>query len=318
MKHLDFPPALRDDLRQVEQTLLDRLHSQSAVISVAGRHLLSSGGKRLRAAITLLSAQLGDYTLEKALHAATAVELIHAASLTHDDLIDGAERRRGVVTVHAHWDHGVALMVGDYLFALAAGEMSLAPDPRIITYFSQAVMHICEGELSPVMVATPLETALEQYNAKIGAKTAVLFSAACKAGMTAGGGTQEQIDALGQFGYDLGMAFQIVDDILDFVGDEQTLGKPAGSDLRQGTITLPLIYAVEAGGGERLAAVVDSQDEAEINQAIAQIRASGIKPAQAEARRVIDRALSHLDMFPDSPARQQLGDIAAFVIERNL
>lgn len=317
MKQPTLPPALLADLQQVDRVVLERTSSRSLVISAAGQYILSSGGKRLRATLALLSAQLGSYRLAHVLHAATAVELIHAASLVHDDLVDEAARRRGAVTVHTRWDHGVALMVGDYLFALAAGEMALAPDPRIITYFSQAVMTICEGELAPVMSAIPLETALEQYYYKIGCKTAALFAAACKAGMTSGKGTQEQIDALGDFGYDLGLAFQIVDDILDFTGDERLLGKPAGSDLRHGTITLPLIYAVAAGGGEALAATVDSKDEAQIAWAIGEVQRLGIAPAQAAARRRIDQALSRLDGFPDSPALQTLSEIATFVLERD-
>lgn len=316
MKQLLLPASLLADLQQVDRVVLKRVQSNAPVITVAGQHLLNSGGKRLRAALTLLAAGLGAYSLERVLHAATAVEVIHAASLVHDDLVDEAERRRGTVTVHAHWDHGVALMVGDYLFAVAAGEMALAPDSRIITFLSEAVMTICEGELAPVINVFPLEIALEQYFYKIGCKTAALFSAACMCGMTSGGGTQEQIDALGRFGYDLGLAFQVVDDMLDFTGNAATLGKPAGSDLRQGTITLPLIYAVDAGGGSELAAVIDTQDEARIAWAIAEVRRLGIDPAQAEARRLVDRALSHLDAFPDSPARQTLGDIAAFVLER--
>lgn len=316
MKPLLFPPALLNDLLQVDRVVLERLQSHSVVISIAGQHLLNAGGKRLRAALALLAAQLGSYKLEQVLHAATAVEVIHAAALVHDDLVDEAERRRGGVTVRNRWDHGVALMVGDYLFAVAAGEMALAPDPRIITYFSQAVMMICEGELAPVMSATPLETAREQYYYKIGCKTAALFAAACKAGMASGVGTLEQIDALGRFGYDLGLAFQIVDDILDFTGDTALPGKPAGSDLRQGTITLPLIYAVHNDGGERLAAVVNAQDETEIAWAVAEVQRLGVDQALADARRMVDRALSHLDLFPDSPARQTLGELAEVVLER--
>src|SRR5205085_3347491 len=135
----------------------------------------------------------------------------------------------------------------------------LTPDPRIIAYFSRGVMTICEGELTPVVDVAPLEMATRQYFYKIGCKTAALFEAACKAGMVCGGGTQEQVDALGRFGYDLGMAFQIVDDVLDITGTPETLGKPAGNDLREGTITLPLIYAVDAGADPALAAIVDAQ-----------------------------------------------------------
>ena len=235
MSQLPVPSALHADLEKVDQIIVERVQPRLAVIRIAGQHILTSGGKRIRAALTLLSAQLGTYDLGRVLHSAAAVELIHSASLVHDDLVDQAERRRGTVTVHTRWDGDVALMVGDYLFALAAAEMALAPDPRIIGFFSRGVMTICEGELSPVLDVAPLDTALEQYLYKIGCKTAALFEAGCKAGMVCGGGTPEQVEALGRFGYDLGLAFQIVDDVLDYVGDADTLGKPAGNDLREGT-----------------------------------------------------------------------------------
>src|SRR5512141_655201 len=209
MSQLPVPSSLIADLEQVDQIILERVQPRLAVIKIAGDHILTSGGKRIRAALTLLSAQLGQYELARVLHSAAAVELIHAASLVHDDLVDQAERRRGAVTVHTRWDGDVALMVGDYFFALAAAEMALAPDPRIIAYFSHGVMTICEGELSPVMDAAPLETAIEQYLYKIGCKTAALFEAACKAGMVCGGGAQDAVDTVGRFGYQLGLAFQI-------------------------------------------------------------------------------------------------------------
>jgi heptaprenyl diphosphate synthase/octaprenyl-diphosphate synthase len=318
MSQIPFPPALVADLEQVDQIIVERAQSRSAVIRIAGQHILTSGGKRIRAALALLAAQLGRYNLDTVVHTAAAVELIHAASLVHDDLVDEAEQRRGVTTVHTRWDGNVALMVGDYLFALAAAEMSLAPDPRIIAYFSRGVMTICEGELSPVLNVMPLAMATEQYLYKIGCKTAALFEAACKAGMVCGDGAQEQVDALGRFGYDLGLAYQIVDDVLDFTGDVATLGKPAGNDLRESTITLPLIYAVE-GGGAALAAIVDEQppDEAHIAWAIAEVqRLGGTERALAEARRYAERAMTHLDGFPDSAAKNALGEIARFVVTR--
>jgi heptaprenyl diphosphate synthase/octaprenyl-diphosphate synthase len=319
MTQLPIAPALAADLEQVDQIIVERAQSRSAVIRIAGRHILTSGGKRIRAALALLAAQLGRYQLDTVIHSAAAVELIHAASLVHDDLVDEAEQRRGVRTVHTRWDGNVALMVGDYLFALAAAEMALAPDPRIIGYFSRGVMTICEGELAPVMNTSPLDTALDQYRYKIGCKTAALFEAACKAGMVCGGGNQQQIDALGRFGYDLGIAFQIVDDVLDYTGSATTLGKPAGNDLREGTITMPLIYAVEAGGGAVLAAVVDEQPPAEerVGWAIDEVRRlGGAERALADARRFADQAMAHLDGFPDSAAKHALGEIARFVVTR--
>jgi heptaprenyl diphosphate synthase/octaprenyl-diphosphate synthase len=319
MSQIPVPPALLADLERVDQIILERVQPRLAVIKAAGEHILTSGGKRIRAALTLLAAQVGRYDLDQALHSAAAVELIHAASLVHDDLVDQAERRRGVPTVHTRWNGDVALMVGDYLFALAAAEMALAPDPRIIGFFSRGVMTICEGELSPVTHVTPLDVAIEQYLYQIGCKTAALFEAGCKAGMVSGGGTPEQIEALGRYGYDLGLAFQIVDDVLDYVGDMATLGKPAGNDLRAGTITLPLIYAVEAGAGAELAGIVDLQtpDDERIHWALAEVRRLGAtERALAEARRYAESAISHLDGFPDSPAKQALGEIANFVVMR--
>jgi geranylgeranyl pyrophosphate synthase len=317
MSQLLLPPDLLDDLKHVDRVIRERISSRSIVVNIAGQYLLDSGGKRLRAALALLSAHLGSYNLDDVLHAATTVELIHAASLVHDDLVDEAERRRGLVTVHTRWDHGVALMVGDYFFALAAGEMALSPDSRVITYFSQSVMTICEGELSPVMAAEPQAEALQQYYYKIGCKTAALFEAACKSGMASGKGTDEQIEHLGRFGYDLGLAFQVVDDILDFTGNEELLGKPIGGDLRKGVITMPLIYAVAAGGGKRLAAAVDSQDEAEIAWAIGEVQRLGIEPARAEAQRLVQRALANLSIFPESPTLNILRDICDFVLDRD-
>lgn len=308
------------DLLAVEKLLLDRADSRSELIAAASAHTVRSGGKRLRAALALLAARLGSYQLPSVIHAAASVELIQAASLVHDDLVDQTTRRRGWVTVHARWDNDVALMVGDYFFALAAGEMARSPDPRIITYYSQAVQTIVEGELSPVTAAEPTETALRQYAFKTGAKTASLFEAACKAGMAAGGGSEDQIAALGRYGFDLGMAFQIVDDVLDFVGDEQTLGKPAGNDLRQGTITLPLIYALARTGSPRLRAILerDTPSDSEVSLAISEVLAAGgVDAAMVEARRLIGQAIGQLADFPATITQRALVEIAHFVTSRS-
>lgn len=308
------------DLQAVERLLLERVASRSELITAAGTHTVRSGGKRLRAALALLAARLGNYALPRVIHAAAAVELIQAASLVHDDLVDQAARRRGRITVHARWDNDVALMVGDYFFALAAAEMARSPDPRIIGYYAQAVQTIVEGELSPVTAVEPTEVALSQYFFKTGAKTASLFEAACKAGMAAGNGSEAQIAALGRYGFELGMAFQIVDDVLDFIGDEELLGKPAGNDLRQGTITLPLIYAVGNSGSSRLRAIAEqgARDDAEVSAAIAEVTAvGGVEAAMTEARRAISAAIGHLAEFPPSPAQRALIEVAQFTLNRD-
>lgn len=310
---------ITDDLDAVEQTMRERMVSRSAVITAAGIHTVQAGGKRLRAALVLLAGQLGAYDLDRVMPAATTAEFIHTASLVHDDLVDQATQRRNRVTVHSRWDSDVALMVGDYLFARAAAEMARADDPRVITFFTDAVQTIVEGELNPVTNLTPLETALEQYLFKIGCKTASLFAAACQAGMALAGGSEADITALYHYGYDIGLAFQIIDDVLDFTGDEETLGKPAGNDLRQGTITLPLIYAVDNGGSALLHEIVDlpQPSPAAVTQAVAEvIRCGGVDRAYADAELYVDRAIDRLERFAPSPARHALTELAVFALER--
>ena len=311
--------GITEDLVAVERRLLERTASRSSLLTESGAYTIAAGGKRLRAALVLLAARLGAYDLDRAIHPAAAVELLHGASLVHDDLVDHADRRRGRVTVHTRWDNGVALMLGDYFFALSADELSAEPDPRIIRFYADAAHTVVEGELSPVTRLEPLSVALDQYIYKIGCKTAALFVAACKAGMAISGGTPEQIEVMGRFGYDLGLAFQIVDDVLDFVGDEATLGKPAGNDLREGTWTLPLLYAVDSSNDPMLRDVVETHQvkpEQVPDLVDLVIQHGGVARAMHEARYIADRALRHLDSFPPSPPRRALADVCEFVLAR--
>jgi heptaprenyl diphosphate synthase len=313
--------ALSGDLAAVERLLIRRAESRAPILSAAGAHTIAAGGKRLRAALVLLAARLGRYNLDRACHPAAAVELLHAASLVHDDLVDHSSRRRGHVTVHARWDNTVALMLGDYFFALAADELAFEPDPRIIRFYASAAQIIVEGELSPVTQLEPLDLALTQYRNKIGCKTAALFEAACKAGIAIAGGTPDQVEALGHFGYDLGLAFQIVDDVLDFTGEEATLGKPAGNDLREGTWTLPLIYAVDQSGNPLLRNVVRSVPPApaKVPELVAAVIASGgVERATEEARATLTHAIGHLSEFPVSDTIRTLAEICEFVLNRQL
>ncbi len=311
---------LLPDLQAIDEAILRKLQSRAALLKIAGRYLLSGGGKRVRAALTLLAARQGNtYSFEDVIHAATAVELIHAASLVHDDLIDDADQRRGRTTIHTKWNGNVALMVGDYLFALAAGEMALAPDPRVIRIFADGVQRICEAELSPVTDVQPTDQALEQYYTKIGGKTAALFEAAARAGIICGGGNEDDIAALGTFGYEVGLAFQIVDDILDFTSDAAILGKPAGHDLREGTITLPLILAVQAGGSAVLHEVAhtDGPSDALVAAAVSEVRrVHGTELALDEAQRLVASAIRRIDRFPSTSARNALIDLAEFALRR--
>lgn len=313
--------SLGRDLAEIERMMTERTASRSRLLAAAGAHTVAAGGKRLRAALVLLAARLGSYDLVRAARPAVAIELLHAASLVHDDLVDHTLRRRGRVTVHTRWDSQVALMLGDYFFALAAGELSAEPDPRIIRFYADAAQTVVDGELHPVTQLEPLDVALRQYFYKIGSKTAALFEAACKAGIAVSGGTPDQIDALGRFGYDLGLAFQIVDDVLDFTGDEAILGKPAGNDLREGTLTLPLIYAAAHTNQPLLRELARSgpPDPSQVPQLLtAVIAAGGTERAMETARQTIQRACDHLKGFAASQTTRALGEICDFVLARQV
>lgn len=311
--------GILEDLATVEYLLEQRSYSDSALLHEAGIYTVAAGGKRLRAALVLLAARLGNYNFPRASHPAIAIELLHAASLIHDDLVDHAGHRRGRVTVHSRWNPTVALMLGDFFFARAAYELVDETDPRIIRYYVDAAQTMVEGELSPVTLLQPLEHAREQYYHKIWAKTAVLFEAACKCGMAVADGSEENIVALANYGHYMGMAFQIVDDVLDFIGNERLLGKPAGNDLREGTLTLPLIYAVDMSDHPLLRDLAHqprprAQDINTIIDLV--IRAGGHTRAMEDAQMYIARARSSLDHFALSPTHDALIELGDFFLQR--
>lgn len=322
MSELAAVVDISDELRLVDRAVLEKFESRSILLNAASRYLLSSGGKRMRASLTLLASRLvGEPNQAQVLNVATAIEMIHAASLVHDDLIDEADVRRGRATVHSKWGGNVALMVGDYLFALAAGQMAQAADPRIIQIFARGVERICEAELSPVTDVVPLQRALDQYYNKVGGKTAALFECAAEGGMIVGGGDEQQVDALRLFGFEIGLAFQIIDDILDFTGDERTLGKPAGHDLKEGTITLPVIFAVDMGAGDvvREAAQTFEPSPELVAAAVAEVRRiCATRRAYGEAERLVQQAITRLDIFPESAAKDGLIELAELVLRRNM
>lgn len=312
MTQFPLPPALAAELQHVEQIVLERTHSRAAVISVAGARLLA-GGPRTHAALVLMAAQTGVYQRERVAHAAAAVELIHAATQTHDDLVDEAERRRGAAR-SGEWGHGVALMVGDYLFALASGEMALSPDPRVIGYFAGAVMRITEETLAPPPPLAPLEEARARHLERLAGTAAALYAAACKAGGACGGAPAEQIEALGRFGHDLGLALRLGDEARDFVAPAG--GEAPGASLRAGAVTMPLIFAAASGDGAALAAALDGGDPAAQAWATAEVRRHGLAPTRAEVARLSAQARVALAGVPPGDAREALARVADFAVAR--
>lgn len=312
---------LQQEMAQVDGYMQKLVTSPVLTISEPARHVVSAGGKRVRALLVLLAAKLNHYDPAKAVAVASAVELIHAASLVHDDLIDQSPRRRGLEAVHSKWFRDAALVGGDYLFALAATAIARSGDIRVLECLGRASVKICEGEISLVYHASPLEQALEAYFYKIAGKTAVLFEEGLKAAGVASGASDAEIEALGRYGYSLGMAFQITDDVLDYVGDPQVLGKPVGGDLRRRQITLPLIYAAANGMAPTMRATIDRIDDGagpdEIEELLAWVQRSvGIERSQQEARRFCQEACDALQVFRASAIRDALEDIVWFVLSR--
>ncbi len=308
MQHPEFPPTLLADLRHVDRAIKACLRTHPAVLAIAGPHLLIPEAQRLHAALTLLTAQLGIYSLDQALHAATAVEIIRAATLTHSHLVNPQEPSYYQNDTAGEWHHGLPLMIGDYLFALAASEMARSPDARIITFFSQAVMTICEGRLLAVSGMFTAETAREHYYTRIGHQTAALFAAACQAGMASGGGSPDQIEQSRLFGYNLGLAYQVIEDIHLFSSDIASDEPVAARNLQHSVITLPFIYAIHTGGGAALAHIAATATPSRIAWTIAEVRRLGLPRAHSDAQMLIARATRQLAELPDCPVRQFLND----------
>lgn len=312
---------LHTDMEQVEDYMQSLVTSPVMTISEPARHVVSAGGKRLRALMVLLAAKLNHYDPSKTVNVAAAVELIHAATLVHDDLIDQSPRRRGLATVHTKWFRDAALVGGDYLFALSATAIARSGDIRVLDCLGRAAVRICEGEISLVHNVSPLDDALEAYLFKIGGKTAVLFEEGLKAAGVVSGASDAEIEALGRYGYSLGMAFQITDDLLDYVGDPVIIGKPVGGDLRRRQITLPLIYAAADGMSPVMRTTIDRIDDGatpdDIDELLAWVQRSvGIERSQQEAQRFCQEACDALRVFPPSAIRDTLEGIAWFVLER--
>ena len=321
MTRLAALDLVRDELDMVEEIMRARLKETFPPIAQALEGLIIRGGKRLRPAITLLAAKFSPCDVQLVLPLAAAAEALHTATLVHDDVIDGALLRRGLPTLNAMWSRGATVLAGDFLFAQAADFAAMSGNPRVIRIFSRTLVTICNGELRQLFSALNWKQPKEEYYRRIFAKTASLFQAAAETGAVISGASEEFVQALSTYGYNFGMAFQIVDDILDFVGDESVMGKPAGSDLRQGTVTLPVVYVLQQD--ERAPELIRILEHAQadggsrLEEAVALIRDSdAIDAAEAEAREFVAKAQEALSILPDVPARDVLTDLADFVVER--
>ncbi len=262
MTGTDFAVPIRAELEDFEQRLHATVRADLGPVAEAMEQILDAGGKRLRPALVFLAAGLGHSTRMDDVHrAALAIEFIHNATLIHDDLIDGAPTRRGLRTIHETLGPNPAIIIGDYYFAKGANLMSQIGNTDIDAVLSQTVMTICFGEMLQLTSQRRYDQSLDEYYAKIERKTAVLLAASTYCGAVLAGLDEPQVEAMRRFGRLLGMSFQIADDVLDYLATEAEVGKPVGNDLKQGTVTLPLMLArQEPGADGRLDAVVTTND----------------------------------------------------------
>ena len=290
-------------------------------LGAALRHLLSSGGKRIRPAVTLLTGIMLGADTERLVTLAAAIEMLHTATLVHDDLIDCAVLRRGIATLNSQWSPAATVLTGDFIFARAAKLAAETDSVLLMRMFSETLAVIVNGELTQMFSSRGIASR-ENYEQRIYAKTASMFELATRTAAILGEVGEAKIDAATRFGYSIGMAFQIVDDILDFTGEQATVGKPVASDLRQGLVTLPALYYLESNPGDADMALLLSGDEPDqviMTRLVAAIRASGaIHQAMTEAHRYVDTALDLLAQMPESVERQALEELARYIVDRQL
>ena len=282
-------------------------------------YVLKTHGKRVRPAMTLLSAKIYPHTHNHPIIMATAVELLHIATLIHDDTIDNSDLRHGKATVSSNWGKNVAVLLGDYVFATSATFVCDTNNVRVIRRFSETIMELASGELMEYLHAFSPNQTLEQYEERIYKKTASLFRTACETGAILGGSSEEHVQALLQYGYNIGMAFQIIDDVLDVQGDPDEIGKPVGNDLLQGVITLPAIYLMEKypGNNPIKSLFKDISQTKHLDKALDMIQNSNIIPeCQVTAHKYYERAIQSLNTVPPSIYRTSLEELAAYMIDR--
>ena len=311
--------SIEKDLTRVKNRLRSVSKIDFAWLSEQLDYVVKRGGKGIRPALTLLSGQFYSYNLKYLLPMATAVELMHTATLVHDDTIDKSIVRRGKPTIYKIWGEETAILLGDYLFAKAGECVSDTQNPRVIKLFSQTIATISSGELVQLLGAFKLEQTREQYFQRISGKTASLFSLSTEAGAILSEAPEKSVKTLKEFGYNLGIAFQVVDDILDFTGSEEMLGKPTGSDLTQGTVTLPAMLLMEHYPEDNpIKRVFEGEDKQKnVARAIEMIRNSSIpQECYQVASEYRDKACHSLSSLPENSTRQSLIKLADYVVSR--
>jgi len=318
-----FEPV-REQLARVEREFTRHLESRVELIPQMGKYVQMSGGKRVRPAVLLMASRLCGYTGDRAILNAAVVEFIHTATLVHDDIIDGAETRRGRLTAHSRWGSDITVLLGDYLY-IRSMAMALTQDTlEVVRLLCDVTLRMIEGELYQLTKTGDANITEDEHLEIIRRKTAFLFSGCAEIGAALGSATPEQRAALRNYGFELGIAFQIVDDVLDYMADATALGKPLGGDLREGKVTLPVILLLQRSGPDVAAliqnVIADGEVAPETWRKIQDLlrREGAVDAAFDRAVEYAARAKRHLlDAFPPSTERDGLLALADYVVSRD-
>ena len=315
---------LNDEILRVEEQFRKDLESRVPLIRKVGEYVLASGGKRVRPMMLLLSAKLAGYQGESHVGLASVVEFIHTATLLHDDVVDSAVLRRGQDSVNAVWGNEASVLVGDFLFAKSFSIMVREGNLEILKTLSDATTQMAEGEVLQLISTCDVELDEERYIEVVRNKTAVLLSAASRCGALLGACPPEQEEALSAYGMDLGIAFQFMDDALDYVADQDAFGKECGHDLLEGKVTLPLIHTLKRCNAEerkKIAGIIEQETlpDEDLKYIVGLIHSyDGIDYTRDRAKLLIESAKGHLALFADCPAKEAMIRLADYVVSRNL
>jgi heptaprenyl diphosphate synthase len=309
----------RKDLDYIEKELEQSVDSSSPIIRQASLHLLRAGGKRIRPIFVILASKFGNYSLEDVAKVAVSLELVHMASLVHDDVIDDSDMRRGLQTVKARWDNRIAMYTGDYIFSRALTSIAEIEIPAVHRLLAETMLEICEGEIIQIEHQRKTDQTLRDYLRRIKRKTALLLSSSCELGALATNADASVVRNLRRFGYFAGMSFQIIDDILDITSTDEELGKPAGSDLLNGHLTLPILYIKDdAAFRPYMQRSFDGTlTESDRDEMLSYIRNSGaIQKAQSVSDMYLRKALTEISNLPNCNSKKAFMQIAAFIGKR--
>lgn len=319
---MDLLDTIQSVMDKLEHQLIEQLRSRVPVAFEIGAHVMNSGGKRIRPQLTVISARMGGYTGMDAITLSGAIECIHTATLLHDDVVDAADTRRGRPAANTLWSNEMCVLGGDFILAKAFSALTSLKDLRILEIVSKATERLSEGELFQMMNIGNVDFTEADYLQVISDKTAVLMEAACRGGSILGGLDTEREEALAMFGFNLGVAFQMTDDVIDYRSDRETMGKNPGKDLEEGKLTLPLIAALKRA---------DSAEKTKVKSIISNgnitgddltwvrdflDRRNGIVDTLSRSRDYLDDAVRRLDIFPDSDEKRALIKLSDRILHR--